>query len=466
MSRKRKRRRKINKPSQQAEHQETGKTPDVNNDGYLQRKFLGASILVVVGLSVIGLGIREALKDTRKALVNTVENANFLSRIAVPEIDFDPEGNTWDQKRINSYFRPDPLDAERLRLFYELFDKKKDEFITDMSKIKDPSARNIRMITFLGLIIKAYYWLKQLPEKQMTQGSKEIDDMVYEINKILIPHGQWMTNFSSDGFNISIYKVGAIREARISSTTSTHQVPVITISDRVCINSRRTGLNRVLGIGGLYASIGRYVVLDETNARASGQEVLDLMNRYLGRISGHSEDTSSSEILGDFVASNAHHELMHAALHVIHGVSSDSRNVIVKKGDIRMSSAQGIHSNYVLREASYTWPNQFQLHELAGVGYGLMKSESAATVSSFNVIQSGVSGYRFAGVILFYELLNSPYTNDETKSIVDKALSGKPVSKEQLASVLSDLPIEELHHIGERMVKLAIYLTQNEETRD
>ena len=419
------------------------------------RRTFRASVILAIGLSAIGLAIRSALKDTRQKINKSVENTNWFEKTPLPQVELDKERKVLSENQINSYFISESIHSERIRQFYVLYDQKKQELFLDLMKTQDRIVRSKKIIMFLDFVCKAYFWITETPRKTMSLGSEEMTKTLYELNKILIPHKEWITSINDGEFSLIFYDVDGITNASVTAGSNSYQVPIVSLSGRHVVSPSGTDKN-TLKIGGLYTDIGRYVVLDNEASIEEGKNCKKKLDGFIG-----ATHSSNAEINDKGIADNVlRHELMHFVFDVVHGVNRGSGNVIINKGDIRMHSGEGKHSEYVLKNASYSWPNNFQLHELAAVGFSLKNSGDLALFSSFSIIGSGAKNYQFAGVILFYELLNSPYTKDDTKAMIDNALSGKSVSHKELAKALSEIPNDELHHMGERMVKLAIFLTQ------
>lgn len=378
----------------------------------------------------------------------TPEYSEWASKIELPIVNVDLNAKPISEKQIGEYFQLPKTGRLQPELLYEAIDSLRSGTVNDLKKIQAPEERSIRIANFVSALIKGYclFTGEQVPIT-IPSNSFQVDEWLHKVNQLFIPHGQWFTRVTGkmNTMDLTIFKIERMVPIEISNGSFKREIPLIVFEERETLEVDPQA-KFIGGIGGEYVERGNYIVWDPKGLGGDADRMLADLKETL-------PENTIKNLAHDLGIAGLKHEAMHFVMVKKYGMGIDGKKTAIGKGEINMGG-------YSLKEPSHTWPGAFQIHELAGIGFGLANSNDAGQLVLLSATTSGIEQYHFASMIAFYEMRNSKYATPSMKKQIEDALGGKPQKKSEIAHLIRQFPSQELNRIGEAMTKLAIHLTQ------
>lgn len=349
----------------------------------------------------------------------------WSSKIELPEIELSPQLSDWNLKERVAQFFPEWIDETKLKGAFDQIDEEIKEIFRKLDNERNIDIRHVLIQDYLVVLQKLH---NELVDKE-EDLNKPFYIVEHEIQKLLLLNNLYMEGpgYVQSGNSFIFYNVEKVHQLSIRFGEKERQFPVIYLKDPQPLMAlpRRIDL-----------PIGNYL---------KGLDAIVVNENY------YKDRWKNRESFSYEMQSNIMHEGMHAALYMDLPEKARGKSSIKRRGDIDMG-------NYILKEDEYL---QFsdrkgnQIQELAASGFGLANSgKSAKEIPGF----SAGPEYGFARFMLQKELAHSHFVDPR----LQLKLTSRRVTERDILNAVEQIPIEELHRIGERMAKLAIYLTQED----
>ncbi len=357
------------------------------------------------------------------------EYERWANYMPIPKMQIS-EGLNPPVSQMEDMFFEEGLNRTKLKDYYAYFHEIVTITENKMKSSQTLAERRDVANKFIGSLMNGYAGAFQdgkLGTKRKDSDTRDVNLNAYipKINRVLIPHGFFITHDSSnnDGFSFELHTVEKIQTLTSSIGTETVEVPAITIKRKMDITAIEPSNTKKPGVvsyaeRAFYQPHGRYVVF-----RA---------------------DSSSK--------ATEKHEAAHVGFHQILDGYKKGKEKIGRHGVIHMG-------HYQLVEDDYRGHTMHELDELIGLGTELMNLDDNKLADRMNSILNSTKAkhgpaYDFAAFIIFYEMSYSCSPEDYQAFVTQFRSTGTNI-KEHLKS----MPIELLRPIGERMVRLGMKLT-------
>jgi len=373
----------------------------------------------------------------------SVDQGNWMAKVDLPQVDYRPKANIWSKETVDSYFLPKGAPGETVGHFIKVFDHMTGDFLAELKNKKITSDR----ANFID------YYFTQLFDSAFSSDwkKKSLHDVIAEANKMLIPHGYWLAGDRGveETYNKYIlYKVGSVGSLELHERDQVFDVPLLELEDPnpILIDPSAAPFD----FSAAYWHAGRYMTVDQARIR----ETLKSVHDYESLCASLGLDPKAQRVTAEDMRRTALiHEGMHAAMHHREGKAPDTAKTRAF-GSIGMG-------HYVLDTAQFGPVPNIGIGELAANGFGVMNSGEQAAMTLYFIHTSSRSNptYLFSDFVILNELLNSPHLNPISRAdFLRKLQSG--LSDEDFARAVKGLPPDGARRLGERMTKLALYLTE------
>ncbi len=434
--------------------EETSNQSTIGPTNYSRREILEIFGSSVLGLVASGLPINALARKPKNTPDKPLEYKEWGSEIKLPTVEFSEGNDIWTSEKIKSHLIPKGVDQKELEVFYANFT----QFKKNLSKIlSHPQTYNERFF----LILKLKDLLTKSCEALAKTYSNRENYWVETVNRFLITCGHYISPIinGNDGRpNIALHQLGNAYGITVKMGSKQVSLPVFS-----AINSIPIYLTPdfVSPISGKFVPEDNYIFIDKEKIGSSSMLETKEANRFCEKRGLPCREVSVDDIKKDSLNMTIIHEGMHVALDLI-GIKSGTgnnikRGAIKKRGTISMGS-------YQLPEKHYRWENNLELHELAGYGFGLMHSGKmgAININGALFLDGKYKRLYLLQRILMREIAYSPHIPNDVKSRLMKGFNSasRNVRMEDLQIALIQIPDEGIRKIGERIVKLAIYLTK------
>jgi len=382
----------------------------------------------------------------------------WSARIETPDTEIDRTAKPWSQDEMKAYFVPKEFDDEALDMLYNKYIELKSEILAGQAQNTDPRRGAQLMRIFLDQLFREYTKLKpDLDMRGMRPGDAQFQDVINQISRLLIHRGEWFTLIAvPTNASIGFFKVQEVSNRIKLHNAERDSFPVVSLSgSEVAVNNPNEKHAEALAETNL---VGGYVMYESEGS----ERLTKNFEGAIGR-SVPAEATQEYRIWQETIKDEAlRHESMHVILQYKYGIDYRSEAKAVKKGPIGMASKKEGLGAYILNQRDYEWAETHQLHELVACGHGLMTSgDDAIRVAHMLLGSSGLhTSYTFANSIFIQEMANSGRITGRAQESLAKVFQGKPVRPSDMVEVAKQIPVEKLHKIGERMVKLGLYLAR------
>ncbi len=432
---------------------------------------------VLIGLGALGgvalawrAGLLDVFKDEKMYEDQLQENTpepvtagprlseydEWASKIKLPKMTLlDTPGKLPDMK----------IPAENLEKFGKTYEQLLDKFKQDFDAQDTAEARYRLSIEFIGRLIPAYRLAVSDDETvgHYDIGSKEFNELILRVNELLINKGHYIDveghrneeTASSDAVKtrISVFNVESVRSLQIIDGDKTYTVPTVLIGNQKDYYNRpgqqETDRSR---LNGQYDQLAKMIIQHQEGAEAQIDNNIRTFEIRCARAGMPYKIENIPQIKKDHQQMTSIHEGMHYTLDK-HGFAPGPYKDVKNKGSIDMGS-------YQVEAERYVGKFNTEIHELAAIGYGLMHAGRATPLFLIGILTGGQGTYKLAVDIMIKEIHENISREDRIK-ILDIASDGsQSLDINRFASVISRMPLETLHKIGERMAKLGVYLTQ------
>jgi len=422
------------------------------------RTLIRIGILALTGLGVFG--VKKFFSKPEPQAQNQVQgesttipplpnlvpetNAEWLNQIRLPEMGPITEG------KINLMDRlPKNIDHAHLKEFLRQYRELRAEATKALEKEMDISVRERLILDFIASLNQAYKEAAGVNENEgLAIGEMKFKKRNQEINKLIMPFGEYMDVMVDLDLKV---KVGFFN---IKNTS------------HIFVNNKQNIVLNI-GLGGSLLTVpeaekpnlsGSYLheiditVISNAGTDKRFEELLAIQQNQMTEVGKSFRNLDNQKIIDDFRVSVVYHEAAHAFLQDF--VSDpEKRDAIKKKGDIPMGY-------YSLPFGVFANEDNSKLHELFGNGIMLMLSGESAPLSAMHCALSDINidkTYTLERKVFWNEISHSPELDSATRHKLESEMNGT-----DMVVAINRLPDESLRKIGERMAKLALYLTQNE----
>lgn len=431
-----------------------------------RRKFLKIAGGTVVAGSAAFLGWRlgfsKLFEDSVQEEKPKDQTDNTQEAIAQPELTTTPEWikgielptftlniNTNHAKptieQLQNAFCGDYIDRKKLDLFYKIFDRAKEKLLANNHR-PDIDIKRKAFQEFYATILSAY----RSALKDISLYDKFWLDSL-TINNALIPYGYVVVNLGGEDSPevFGLFEVEDVQSIDSEFKGKSKKIPIV--FSRLAFGDK----NKLKDILGGYYDPANYIVIDRDSVKTLNERGYERINEIckiesIPRPSALAPDSETA------LKTAIIHEAMHASLANQFTVVPHKRGGIKRRGQINMGS-------YKLESRHYEHYDNQNLHELVAHGCGFMMSGQQSLISAWELLasQPGMPDYELAAKILLKEIVYSNYISKSLKSkIFDYIRDNGKVSNKLCMEALLEIPDGEFYRIGERMAKLAIYLTQ------
>ena len=468
MSKRKPKNRPRKRPSHKPRHKKVSKKPEVKPSLISRRTMLAV---------LLGLGTGSALKfrsdfgnifykkETKKPVHRKVpqkrpvapklpEYDEWASKIELPVFEYKEESQAWDKERISNYLLPKEIKKEYLASFYNNFDKYKAEFLTDWKKVSSIKEKKELILRFISTVI-AINFRHNKSVRMLHFTPSDMPFIVREINRLLIPHNVFL-DFSHDtneGPGLIIYEVDNAQSSEISLDAKKIQLPIVNLKNKQVLLDTSSWDAK-------FIPVGNYIVTDKAAIIAKRKYELDELKLFLEKHGLKTQKINRESVIQNYLKSVIYHELAHAVFHNFYGIVPGKPLKKLREGPINMK-------NYQLGNDAFRGVTSKQLHELFANGCAYIMAKDAVKMAILDTTVADDPTYQFTGGILLSEIYHSPPIEEnigrQAAQLYQMTTRDAIMRKMMLTTkTVFRIPDEELHRIGERMAKLAIYLTQKE----
>lgn len=285
-----------------------------------------------------------------------------------------------------------------------------------------------------------------------------------EINYLLAPHSAFVLadNDAEGKERFTFFEVEEIRELKAEFAGRRIKFPSFFLKNQQNLTYQST--TKPYSNMGEYFDHGNYIIICKENGEQNIVKSLDNIEKECMNMGRPIEPVEPDSIFEDHLRGAYMHEGTHALLEEVKGVNSG----LSGKSAQRMYSA--IKNKGIIKMQKYSVPpkeylkiSNRMLHELFASSVGLMNSGKAARLQAVSLGMANIDGYQYVSYFLFHEVATSPYIDDELRVLLSEQIRQQSVSSEgAYVAAVNQIPDQELHRIGERLAKLAIYLTQED----
>ncbi len=386
-----------------------------------------------------------------------IVESEWMKKTELPKSKLRPETLNWNNDQKAKHFLPDDIDRSKLPEFYKKFDQLKSELLSNLSNEQEPQKREKAIGNFLSQLSLAYYLLSgDEAQSSLVYGSYQLGLLLHKINRLLLPHDTFVTHDfcakkGEEGPRVAIFSVDRMQMLDIEQSGKHMSIPVVFPKDQQ--NGLVHAHSSPLKISGQYCPSGQYIIFnkkDEKRQVLIVKKELDSRHKKMG-VPIISIDID--KLVQAASKTTTDHEAAHASLAIINNIDPLSQDTIKPRGDIKIG-------NNSIPESDYTNAKMIHLHELYGVGIGLMNSGSSAIITAWSSADP-INSYKLARIVMLLKIINSQHISNKLRTtFVQDLKNTKQVQMDNIAVAITQIPQEELHKIGESMAKLAIYLTQ------
>ncbi len=405
-----------------------------------RRHAIAAGVLALGGIAVWRGCLSDTVKDTSESEEITPtpssspEYEQWAPKIELPEMTFNSDDLGWSQEQKRKHFFPKNARLSNIPKLNENFDQFKKDLLHNMTVTKDPQVRMQLIQRYAQLLLMNAFGSEQVRSKNLVFGSHDFDGAIDQMNEFLVPKGDYVLTraIPQKGVSISFYKIEKIASVTMKMGDKSKEYPVVHLDKRQ--NCTTIPDLDYMDTEGRYFPERQYLMISPKLEYA------------------HKGVRARPDLFKAMIQYSLFHEGMHAAFTDFFGVEGTYNDEVVKrKGDIQLK-------NYKLPEAVYKKRPAVQVHELAGCGYGLMHSGHAAQQLAMNLFRMGTgNNYDLAVQLIMSLVSHSQSVDANLRSKMVKSLSDR-----SFEAAIKQLSNEEIHQIGEQMVKLAIYLTRED----
>ena len=418
-------------------------TPGVD----LSRRRIIAGTLA--GGALLGLGLAKMLwrdkpdtppmPDQGGEIARNQESFEKWSSVELPKIELDPNSESWGEQKLKDYLVPEKIDEKKLNEFFKRFDE-------ELIRLKSVPNQNVQIALMLVSLVDAF-------RQTIGSGRAEKGEILYEdLNKFLLLHGYNLELQMTDGkTGFIVTRVKKNRPLNIHFKGGKSTIPLFeTENDKKKSVIPKDFLNIT---SALFHSEGDYVTFNIEDFEVTKK---NLYRYYCDNLRLYSTNPPPSE--EDFYhalrSSTIQHEGMHAYFKKVLGL-------IKNKTPYKLLQPVNMgHYDLDLSDITITVTMEA---ELAGLGFGLMNSGPAVHIEALELITTDIESYTLAQEVLLQEIMNSKALSKSSKKLIDNP--GKVSNADLGWKMVMGLNAEELHKIGERMVKLAIHLSKSSEAK-
>lgn len=436
-----------------ASSEETSSQSPIGSTNYSRRQMLEIFGSSIFGLVVSSLPINALARPDKPQ-----EYKEWASEIKLPTVEFSEGNDIWTSEKIGSHLIPKGVDQKELEAFYAKFDLLKKELRTILSR---PQTYNERFF----LILQLKDWLTKSCEALTKTDPGEDDYWVETVNRFIIPCGHYISpilNGDDKKPNIALHQLGDVYDMTVKMGSKQANFPVFSTASSIPIYLTP---DFVSPIGGKFVPEDNYAFIDKEKIESSSVTETRDANRFCEKRGLPRREVSADDMKKDSLNMMIIHEGMHAALFHLMGIETGPGGDIIKRGGIRKRGTISMGS-YQFPEKHYRWENNVELHELAAYGFGLMHSGKmgAIDINGALFLNSKYKRLYLLKRVLMREIAYSPHIPNDVKSRLMKGFNSasRNVRMEDLQIALIQIPDEGMREIGERIVKLAIYLTQGD----
>lgn len=375
------------------------------------------------------------------------DQGGWMNRLSLPEVGPITEGGVDWMTRL-----PKGVDRARLSHFDAQCRSLFDGASKRLSVEKDVISREKIIFDFIAGLIQQYRVATEngVPEN-FEIGSERYVIQMQKINSVLLPFGDYIYDAygPTDRMRITFFHNNRQAEVRMGG----EKMPIAYVAKGQSLLSVpdsqmayfNAELNQQSGIA----------VLSEEGAEREFEEMVARHRIRCERegISPRSIDLRRAK--KDTVVFPAYHEAAHSYLNRKMPYDFHKTDGLRKRGDVTMG-------HYRLPYAVYALANNAKLHELFANGVGLMESGASAVFTAHAISSSNqMENYKLAREVLWQELMNSQDLNSYFRiGLRGEIERTQSVDFNKMAVAIDRLSDESLHKIGERMAKLALYLSE------
>jgi len=302
----------------------------------------------------------------------------------------------------------------------------------------------------------------QTASPQLVAGTASFYKFINEINSGLIPVAHLRVEYDHlHHIRLAIFRPKGFGEVRVKMASNSFTIPYALFEGQADYLSDPQA--EPLGFSGIYEPKAGCIFMNVKHADRKRKNVVFAYEEQLKKTGTAPQIFDDRKVGPDLINSGFYHEAMHAYFYRL-GIAHEPgvKSALRGKGDVSMGS-------YTIDREQLNIYNNAQLHELAAHGYGLMKSGSSARLAAYAISlsvdpeSSPIENYLMARDVIWYELVNSPEMDPKIRRKIERIINQEhKMSMDLLTAGLSRFSEPELHRIGERMAKLAIYLIQEE----
>jgi len=422
------------------------------------------------GLFDIFDGRRET-QDPRKETVareksepRVPEYEEWAPTIKLPVIELDYDSPPLNQQDKEKLFLPPEIDKEKLHQFYERFDHLKKKVLEDIAHTAAPEKRHQLMFDFVGRLFQEYRIANEIyVNPKDLSDPKKFQKIIAEINYLLTPHNIFLlADHDQEGKEQFVFfDIEEVRELKVEFEEKRFKFSFFFLRNQQNLNYRPDTLSHPFSAETDHH--GKYICLNRPNIFMGVQKGIKDFETSCYEAKRPVEPIDPAKIFEDYIKGAYEHEGAHMALDEIKGIVGEARvnndqrlyTAIKRRGDIKMP-------HYTVSETEYKNISDRMLHELFAAGFGLMHSGKSAKISAASLGVSDIEGYQYVKYFLMHEVATSPFVDEELKRNLENQIKeGLMTNRDVFAAALSQIPDEGLHHIGERMAKLGLYLVSD-----
>jgi len=329
----------------------------------------------------------------------------------------------------------------------------------DLAVEQIPEKRMDIMTAFINtLIIESASAIKYDSNGNFSMGTVEGYKILMALNKLLPAVSYYMKSLyypDTKNFSLNLFEVEGTQTAKIKSDDTEKEIPVVYVkSPKEYFTHTAEKRDR---LNGVYEPVPDLIVLNRVRTKA---EFEIMAKRYIEKCGEGAVKPQELPFNAPQDWENAfiYHEGMHGAfgLH-LKKMGQEffplNQTLIKRKDDVQMNG-------YIYPARIFRLYNDGHIAELTGHGYGLQHSGTAARIVAHSILDGGgsESQYKMASEVFIQELMHSPDLSEGMRSELIGYKVDAPAGR--VIAAVNELSDESLHKIGERMVKLGYYLTQ------
>ncbi len=425
-----------------------------------RRHAIVAGVLALGGIAVWRASLSSAIED------RTEEDRTESEEVA-PVPSSNPEYDEWASKihlpegkfmRGSGKLRPLNIPEDKMDAFTKKYEDLLRETKQALAEKGISKEKKEQLVTkFIGSTFREYHVAagSKRREGELGIGSKEFVMTQLELNDVLLHMGHFMwANLKHDQqkslLSISTLDVESIDSFQIPEREDVHEVPVVNVHNEHHLFADSDEAIREGRLHGVYNQTSETIIYNQEGGQAQIAESIRSFEQRTQKMGHPFKFPNTDQMVNDGANMARAHELMHYWL-AVKGFEAGDRKDAKDRGDVDMGSYKIGADHYRGRYNTY-------VHELAAVGYGLMHGGQITPAFIIAIAGGEHPTYQLAQQILINELLSIANPVQKNKIIDIHSDGSSEMDLDQLAVFISQMPLERLHKIGERMAKLGTYL--------